>query len=110
MENKDTKMTTLKRKVASLMPISTDPSKTIETMKIQSRTAFAAIDGYGFKEVYNACRIRQDQQKYVRQNSRAEKFLEQNKSTQSRIDNIDERLTQFYNKMRWDQTDKKKVC
>ena len=109
MENKDTNLSTLKRKVARLMPISTDPSQTIEKMKIQAQKVFAEINGYEFKEVYKACRTRQDQQKYVRQNTRAEKFVEQGKGPH-RIENVDDRLTQFYVKMKWDQTDKKKVC
>ena len=102
-------MTILKRKVASLMPISTDPSHTIEKMKVYARDVYASIVGYEYKEVYKACRTRQDHQKYVRQNVRAEKFVERHRGL-SRMDNIAERLTQFYIKMRWDQTDMKKVC
>ena len=99
--------TLLKRHVANIMPFSTDPSIEHPKMKVQAKLIFEVIDGYEFKEVYKATRARQDQQKYLKQNIRADIFMQQPNS-QSMV-NIDHRISSLYTKMKWDTTDLKKV-
>ncbi len=88
------------------MPFSTDPSYVFAKMKFEAAKVYTAIDGYEFKCVYKAVRVRQDQQKYVRQNMRADLFLQHHSKA---VGDIEGRLVTFCSKMNWDTNDLKKV-
>lgn len=93
-----------------MMPLSTDPAHVFNKMKLDARRIHAAIDGFEYKAVYKAVHARQDQQKYARQNVRAEMFvLQPGQSKTLDSADVETRILIFCKKMKWDTKDVKKV-
>jgi len=100
----------LNRQVEAILPLSADPSAKIGKVKTVARAVHKAIDGYLYKVVRKAVRKRQDQQKYARQQARAEFYRNKTEKTIIVGDPLTHLVT-FYSRQSpsWEPTDIKKV-
>ena len=107
-------MTLLVRRVASLMPLSADPSITFPSMTEQAEELWAALkmgprsgNLAMYDTVHLVGRRRQDKQKYQRQYIRAQLYIADT-NTYLPADQ-ESRVPAFYKKKKWSQVDMKKV-
>ena len=95
----------LARKVARLMPFSTNPTFEMEKLKKRASEVHQKLDGYTYEKVLLAVGFRQDSQSYVRQMQRAQIFVQQMTTAHQ----LSSKVTNFYSKQNWATHDLKKV-
>ena len=80
------------------MASSKDIHKHFLKLKLDAKRVYGLLDGYGYdyKEVHEVARVRQDAQRYVRQNVRANSFMEE--YPRCMIDDVERNMsTHFFN-------------
>ena len=68
----------LRRKVADILRLSSDPKAKLGKKKEVASYVHRQLNGYDFKEVYEEVGRRQDHQKYERQQLRVREFIRMN--------------------------------
>ena len=88
-----------------------DIHKPFPKLKLEAKRVHGLLDGYGYdyKEVHEVAMVRQDAQRYVRQNVRANSFMEE--YPRCRIEDVERSVSSHFFNQLWDQKeDFKKVC
>ena len=93
------------------MPMSSanDINKPFPKSKLEAKRVHGLLNGYEYNQVHRAVVVRQDAQKYVRQNVRANSFMQE--YPRCRIDDVERSVSSHFFNQLWDEKeDFKKVC